>query len=162
MSNDQANRVMLRGKSAAANAQAFTRERIVQRHFRGCGLACVAMATAGAATYDEVADRAHERGWLDEIISVGCTNRRLRLLLRDFGVESEPPTALTHWTRINASFAIVVIAWPKCPALHYMVYERIRVGAAWADRLLDPLPRMPTGVRWDVTKVMPVTVIRLR
>jgi len=161
MNGEQEGDVMLRGADAAKCSHGFTLQRVVQQHFRGCGLACVAMATGGVVTYDEVAHRARERGWLGEIISVGCTNRRLRLLLRDFGIESEPPVALTNWSRIDASLAIVVTAWPKCPALHYMVYERIRVDDRCADRLLDPLQRMPTGVRWDVTKVLPVTVIRL-
>ena len=162
MKGDQASDVIFRGPQAAKCAHAFTRERVVQQHSRGCGLACVAMATAGAASYDEVANRARERGWLSDIIREGCPIRRLRLLLRDFGIESSPAAAFNHWNRTKASLAIVLIAWPKCPETHYMLYECIRVGDAWVDRLLDPLQRMPTGTRWDVRKVIPRMIIRLR
>lgn len=161
MTRSSERRAVKRGRESAEVASQFKIERIVQEHSRGCALACIAMAGEGTVTYDEVAHRAYERGWLSEIIREGCSNRRIRLLLTDLGIRSAPPKVLKRWEQIETSLAIVMTAWPKSPSLHVMLYERIDCVGGTADRLLDPLRRMPTGIRWDVTRVLPRTYIAL-
>lgn len=122
--------------------------RIIQQDRNGCGLACVAMLAG--ISYRQACAIAEQRGWYVDIRRNGTPTHRLRKLLLDCGVRTNPAVRTNRWERFS-DLAIVATR------AHWVVFERKAVG----ERVFDSNARLKTGIRTDLSRIRPVFFIEV-
>lgn len=123
--------------------------RIIQQDRNGCGLACVAMLAG--ISYRQACAIAEQRGWYADIRKNGMPTHRLRKLLRDSGVRTNPAVRTSRWERFS-DLAIV------CTNSHWAVFQRNKAGV---ERVFDSNASLKNGIRTDFSRIRPVFYIEV-